>query len=193
MDLFTNRKILADLCAALRAELRHYTISGLKSALRASCRSCRSGLRLSTVTTELSSITCLTASACPTSCRSCRSGLRLSAIAAELACIARLSASACPTSGSCLLYRSCLLNCSAEEAALLNATLLLNCIKSCSSSIVAAYGTHHTETHEAVNCAVSVSTGSLHSLCLTESNSCTESTGILTIELCFVDLLDSLT
>ena len=100
MDLFKNRWILFDLCAALRAELRHIAVSGLESALRASCRSC-CRLRLTTVTAELTCITCLTASACPTSC--CRCRLRLSAVAAELTCVACLAASACPTScyGSC--------------------------------------------------------------------------------------------
>ena len=51
----------------------------------------------------------------------------------------------------------------------------------------------HAHAHEAHHCAAFIGCSCLHSLCLAESNSCAESTGILTIELCFVDLLDSLT
>jgi hypothetical protein len=61
MDLFKNLKRLsADLCTALRAELRHITVCRLPAALRASCRSC-CRLRLTTVAAELTCITCLTA------------------------------------------------------------------------------------------------------------------------------------
>ena len=82
-------RFLFDLCAALRAELRHIAISRLVAALRASCRSCRR-LRLTAVAAELTCIACLTAGACPASCYG--SGLRLTAVAAELTCVACLAA-----------------------------------------------------------------------------------------------------